>query len=63
MQRIRKRGNLNMNENDDKDNEDNVGSDSRRVSKVVRPKSKLKGVLNIDDKSENEDIEEEKVKI
>lgn len=58
MQRIRKRGNLNMNENDDKDNEDNVGSDSRRVSKVVRPKSKLKGVLNIDDKSENEDIEE-----
>ena len=46
-----------MNENDDKDNEDNVGSDSRRVSKVVRPKSKLKGVLNIDDKSENEDIE------
>lgn len=58
MQRIRKRGNLNMNENDDKDNEDNVGSDSRRVSKVVRPKSKLKGVLNIDDKSENEDIED-----
>lgn len=58
MQRIRKRGNLNMNENDDKDNEDNVGSDSRRVSKVVRNKSKLKGVLNIDDKSENEDIEE-----
>lgn len=52
---------MNVNENDDKDSEDNVGSDSRRVSRVIRNKSKLKGVLNIDDKSENEDIEEVKL--
>lgn len=37
----------------------NVGSDSRRISRIKKQKSKVvKGVLNIDDKSENEDIED-----
>lgn len=45
--------------NDKEENEDdiNVGSDSRRISHIKKKSKVVKGVLNIDDKSENEDIE------
>lgn len=41
--------------------EEGGSRDSRRVSKVVGKKNRIKsGVLNIEDNSENEDIEEYK---
>jgi hypothetical protein len=57
IQRQRQRGQLVVNEKDEE--EDNkVGGDSRRLSRIERQKSKIKGgVLNIDDKSDHEDLE------
>lgn len=58
IQRIRKKGGtLTVNDNEEKE-EGEVGGDSRRVSRIIKQKSRVKGVLNIEDKSENEDIEQ-----
>ena len=46
-----------MNEKEEIEDEMNVGNDSRRISRIKNKSKIMKGVLNIDDKSENEDIE------
>jgi hypothetical protein len=57
IQRNRKKGTLNVNDNESNDDENEVGGDSRRISRIKKQKSKMvKGVLNIEHKSENEDI-------
>lgn len=57
IQRQRKKGTLNVNDNESNDEDNEVGADSRRISRIKKQKSKMvKGVLNIEDKSENEDI-------
>lgn len=57
MQKLRSKGNLNVNDKSQQ-LQDNVSSDSRRISKLVIKKKKVKaGNLNISDLSENDDLE------
>lgn len=57
IQRQRKKAALNVNDKETNEEEGEVGADSRRISRIAKKgKSRVRGVLNIEDKSENEDI-------
>jgi hypothetical protein len=47
-----------VNDKEEQEDDMNVGTDSRRISRIKKKSKIAKGVLNIDDKSENEDIED-----